>query len=818
MHARAHRWRIVSGSVLAALLWAGGMAQEVGPPSRPTRVARVGVLTDNYPYSFRDTDGHIKGFAYDVVEGVEQAMGLRFVRTEGNTQEIAAAFKAGRLDMLQSLAQFPERENDADFSVPYLTMAGAIFVRQNETRIQTLDDLRGRKVAVHRGSLGETVLRRSGLEASIVYVQSVEQALEQLERGEADATMVTRLTGLTLASHLGLNHLKVLPAEVPGYDVRYCIAVQEGDRELLAQVNEGLAVLVRTGKFDEIYRRWFGHIEPGKYSVTQVVEAVAVGLALALLVAIWSSMRQRKLRQRIAGQAQALRASEERYRGLFEGAYDGLLVLDAGAERELVIEQTNPAARRLLQTGSGPAPGAKLRGVLGADAALYERLTGAIRTHQAIEFEHEKPGAAGWWRVSVSPLGSKVLVWLTDITEQTEVRQRLQKQDEHLRNSQKLEAVGTLAGGIAHDFNNLLTTILGNTQLMLLDMAPGRPEADMLKQIEKASRRARQLVQQILTFSRQTQASRQAVRLGPLIDEVIDFLRAVARGTVEFEHRGLSTAPEVPADPAQVHQVLMNIGTNAVQAMRGASGRLSFAEELVTVDAALRAQHPELKPGRYVRVAVRDTGPGMTPDIVARIFEPFFTTKPAGEGTGLGLSVVHGIMQQHAGAVTVYSEPGRGTCFNLYFPLATSQTNSGFEESAPAVPTGAGQRLLFVDDDPVIVNTVRKILLRLGYEVSAHQRPDDALLEFETTPGRFALVLSDLTMPGSNGLQLATRVRARRPDLPVILFSGFWSESDLAAARLLRVTATLYKPVSYEILGRTLAEHLPRNTVPATSG
>jgi signal transduction histidine kinase len=586
---------------------------------------------------------------------------------------------------------------------------------------------------------------------------------------------------------------------------------------LLAQVNEGLAVLTRTGKFEEIYQRWFRHIEPKRYSVSQVMGAVAAGLALALIVAIWATMRQRALRQRIAGQAQALRASEERYRGLFDGAHDGLLVLEFIADRgELLVEQTNPAARRLLQTGSGPAPGAKLRNVLAPDPALFERLTGAIRSRQAIEFEHEKPGAAGWWRVSVSPLESKVLVWLTDITEQTQVRRTLQRQDEHLRNSQKLEAIGTLAGGIAHDFNNLLTTILGNTQLMLLDISPSRPEADSLKQIEKASRRARQLVQQILTFSRQTKASRQAIKLGPLIDEVIDFLRAVARGTVEFEHHRLPGGSEIPADAAQVHQVLMNIGTNAVQAMRGSTGRLTFSEELVSADAALREQLPGLKAGRYLRVAVRDTGPGMSPEILARIFEPFFTTKPAGEGTGLGLSVVHGIMQQHGGAVTVYSEPGRGTCFHLYFPLATGVTNPGLEEKAPVVPAGRGQRLLFVDDDPVILETVRKILLRLGYEVSAHLRADDALVEFEAAPQRFALVLSDLTMPGSNGLQLASRIRTRSTELPVVLISGFWSENDLAATRTLRIAATLYKPITYELLGRTLAEHLPRNGTHST--
>ncbi|WP_415910192.1 transporter substrate-binding domain-containing protein [Oleiharenicola sp. Vm1] len=292
----------------------------VVPPAK-----RVGMLEDNYPFSFRAADGTMQGFAVELTQAIEQVMGLRFERVTGPTREVHAKFAARELDFLQSYARFPEREHDVDFSVPYVTMTGALFVREGDRRLQSLEDCRGRRVAVHHGSLGETILRRAQLEGSIYRVDSVEKSLLAVAHGEADATLVSRLSGLALAHHLGLKNLRVLEGEVPGYEVRYCYAVQAGDRELLAKLNEGLAILVRTGRFEEIYRKWFGHLEPAGYTALEVTMAVAVGLVIALLVALWAVWRLRRLQARLVRQSEEIRA-------VFDGAHDGLLVLDpAGA-------------------------------------------------------------------------------------------------------------------------------------------------------------------------------------------------------------------------------------------------------------------------------------------------------------------------------------------------------------------------------------------------------------------------------------------------------------------------------------------------------
>lgn len=767
--------------------------------SNPETKVRVGVLVDNYPFSFRTEGGQVDGFAYELLQEIERTMDLHFVRTEGRADEINGAFRAGQIDLLQSYADFSERSREANFSVPYVTMAGAIFVRTGERQIDSIEDLRGRRVAVHRGSLGETILRRAGLDASIVYAASIQDALLQVSRGAADATLVTRLSGLTIAHHFGLNNLRAVPGVVNGYEVRYCIAVQRDNHALLARVNEGLAILVRTGRFDEIYRKWFGRVEPDGYTARQVGQAVMAGLTLALIVSLWVVVRLRRLQARILRQQEELRASEEWHRAVFEGALDGLIVLERGAG-SAGVRQLNTVGLKLLKLTAAPPPGTALATVLGADAALVERITSATEAKQIAEFEYERANGAGWWRIKVGPLGSYTLLALGDITEAVRTRQQLREQELRLVQTQKLEAIGTLAGGVAHDFNNILTAIIGNTELCMMDLPKERPEHKWLERAMQASTRARQLVRQILTFSRRQETERQPLTATPIIQETMDLLRSAGRGGVEFEIHPGKNLPAIMADPGQLHQVLMNIGMNAVQAMRGMSGRLTMSEEPVEFTAADAARRAPLRAGRYVRISLQDTGPGIPADVLPRIFEPFFSTKPPGEGTGLGLSVVHGIMEQHGGAVTVYSHPGRGTRFDLYFPVAEGATATVATKPTAFTRCGLGETILVVDDDPECLEPVREILLHLGYRVASFDRPLDAWDEFQARPDSFALVLTDLAMPGMNGLELAGRIRGLDARKPVVVASGFFTAAEEQEAQTLHVTRTLNKPLTVAVL------------------
>ncbi|MBI5423808.1 MAG: transporter substrate-binding domain-containing protein [Opitutae bacterium] len=761
---------------------------------------RVGVLTDNYPFSFEQPDGKVTGFVYELTAEIESVMALRFERALGTTRDIHHRFETGEIELLQSYARFPERERRMDFSVPYLKMTGALFVRARDSAIESLDDCRGRKVAVHRGSLGEAILRRAKLEASIYTVDSVEDGLKAVARGEADATLVARLSGSALAHHLGLTDLRAVDSDVPGYEIEYCFAVQKGDARLLAQVNEGLAILARTGRFDRLYRKWFGHIEPARYSAQDVTMVVAIGLTIALVFALWTVWHLRRLQARLSRQA-------EEFRAVFDGAHSGLLVLEPDAEQQLRIRQINPAARSLLVPDGGQAEGMRFGVLLGAEAALEREVRRASSQADVRRFHYEKSQGSGWWHVSVGPLGRSLLVAVEDVTEQVRAREQLAQQEKRLLETQKLEAIGRLAGGIAHDFNNVLTAVLGHAELSLMSLPAGRPEVESMRQIIHGGRRARQLVQQILAFSRRSGATRQPVPVLPLVAETIDFLRVLGRGGIELEHDVAAKLPAILADPTQAHQVLMNIGTNAVQAMQGVGGHVTFTAEAVEITASARPPVDSLEPGRYVRIGIQDDGPGMTPEVVSRIFEPFFSTKAPGHGTGLGLAVVHGIMQQHGGAVTVFSQPGRGTLFNVFFPVAPADDEAAVRPPAE-IPRGKGEQILLVDDDVAVVSAVRQILVQLGYRVTAFERPSAALAEFEARPADFALVLTDLTMPGMTGLQLIARIRAWKPTQPVLIASGFFTNAEELEAGKLRVTRLLHKPLSFAQLGEAVATAL----------
>ena len=340
-----------------------------------------------------------------------------------------------------------------------------------------------------------------------------------------------------------------------------------------------------------------------------------------------------------------------------------------------------------------------------------------------------------------------------------------------VRNLQKLDAIGVLAGGIAHDFNNILVPIFINTELAAFEADKDGPLSRYLKLILEAANRGRELVRQIIAFSRPTEQKRDIIDLVAVIKEASRFLRSSIPRSITIVERFDSASGRVRADPTQISQVLMNLGTNAAYAMREQGGRLTIGLGDVDVGTDTAALNPELTAGPYVKLTVGDSGVGMTPEVLDRIFDPFFTTKRRGEGTGMGLPVVRGIVKSHGGAITVSSVPGEGTTFEVYFPAAKGPAGTS-RRPADAAPTGTG-RILFVDDEDMLVRSVKPMLERLGYTVTATTDPLDALTTLRERPRDFDLVITDETMPGLTGEKLAQEMLRIRPDLPIILATGF---------------------------------------------
>ncbi|RJP86130.1 MAG: response regulator [Desulfobacteraceae bacterium] len=399
-----------------------------------------------------------------------------------------------------------------------------------------------------------------------------------------------------------------------------------------------------------------------------------------------------------------------------------------------------------------------------------------------------------------------VIEMVEDISEHAKAEKEKSQLMELLQQSQKMEAIGTLAGGIAHDFNNILSSVIGYTELALDDMEKGSMTAENLNEVLIAGNRAKELVGQILDFSRQSETAKQPIQIKLIAKEVLKMLKASFPSTIEIRQQ-LDSGAFVFADPTQIHQVIMNLCTNAGHAMRNYGGRMEVTLADMSIDAETFGKFSTLAPGPYVRLTLSDTGHGISESIINRIFDPFFTTKPKGEGTGMGLSVVHGIVKSHGGDITVRSAPGKGTTFDVFFPVLTKQvTATDVEHNEPL--KGGTEHILLIDDEPSIVKMEKRILENLGYRITSTNSSVEALAIFSSDPERFDLVISDLTMPQMTGDVLATHLKHIRPDIPVILCTGLSSPVTDTAIKDIGISALLTKPVLKRQMAHAVREAL----------
>jgi PAS domain S-box-containing protein len=547
-------------------------------------------------------------------------------------------------------------------------------------------------------------------------------------------------------------------------------------------------------------------------------ESLVGDRAEALATRMTAELRgmQRSLEQDVAERRRveaALRESEERYRAMLENTPLGIYVDVAGrfayANRELLRILGAASPDEVLGSAILPRIAPEFR------AAVQERALAAgahqeptdLRELQLLRLD----GAVIDVEASALPTTfdgePATQVQVRDVSERRHAERARVSLEAQLRQAQKMEAIGTLAGGIAHDFNNILGAIVGYTELARADTADRPGVQESLVQVEKAGARARDLVRQILAFSRREEQTRRLIPLEDVVREVLQLLRASFPAQVSIVSELSADAPVVLADPSQVHQVLMNLATNALHAMMPDGGTLTLRQTVVDVSEADALATAGLEPRRYVRLTVVDSGCGIEPGLADRVFEPFFTTKDPGRGTGLGLAVVQGIMKSHDGVVMLQSEVGKGSTFALYFP-AHEDEGAALPIDVSKLARGDGQHVLLVDDEESLARLVCRALERLGYRVTAETDPRRALSVFQSGPERFDLLLTDLTMPGMNGLELAREVHRIRPALPVVLATGYGGDVDAEQARALDIQELLFKPATVAALGYTVRRAL----------
>jgi PAS domain S-box-containing protein len=509
---------------------------------------------------------------------------------------------------------------------------------------------------------------------------------------------------------------------------------------------------------------------------------------------------------------QALTESEERLRTVYETFPDPVTIMQADDGRCIdvnsaftrvtgwsateVIGKTaedleiweNPAERQKLLDGISQK--GKIKNLEAKFRLKDGRLITALMSAILIRL-HDRP---------------HILTIARDISELKSAQEEREQLKTQLIQAQKMEAIGTLAGGIAHDFNNILGAIIGYAEMALYDTRPDSMEHYNIDQVLKAGHRAKDLVKQILAFSRKSEQNKQIISLTPIVKEALNLLRASLPTTIEIEQHIEPNLDAIYADPTQIHQVMMNLCANAGHAMADSGGILSVSLQNVDLRANAAALHPDLNAGPYVKLSIGDSGHGMDAGTMDRIFDPYFSTKAQDKGTGMGLAVVHGIVIGHGGSIHVDSTPGQGSRFDIFFPIMERQSVSETEE-LKALPTG-DECILLVDDEESLIDLGTNMLKKLGYRVKTSTRPVEALDMFRADPESFDLVISDMTMPSMTGDILSVELRQIRADIPIIICTGYSERINEQKAEALGIQGLIMKPFTIRRLAKSVRKIL----------
>ncbi len=778
----------------------------------------VGFPTDSYPYCFQKGNG-VDGFTVELFDSVVRTMGLHIRREISRSMEMQTHFVQGDYDIILMYSHTKSREAFADFSAPYLTLQGGVFVRQNGP-VRQYDDLNGKVFAIiGRGSVGEDFLRDHHISAELKYVSSTSEALHAVQDGECAGTFSSRLTALSVMDHEGLRGLKFLGGPLSNYEIQQCFAVHKGNALLLAQLNEGLAIVHRTGEFDEIYRRWFGRIDAPLFTPRQIVVYLMTALALALLAALGGFVWQSTLRRRIARQADELAEQRELLQALYDHIPVGLSVIKLGVDGPRLISM-NRAAGRLY----GVDPEKTLNRLLtelalpaGPRSHLEEVLRRRPADEKIVHYEHEIEGSRGVLEVMIVPLSPEAgnFPRLCVLAEDISARKLL---DAEVAQSRRLRAVGELVGGIAHEFNNLLTPMMLKVGMIELDWAGDARLQQEIAVILQAAQRASELTRRLLTFGRKASAHGESVHLAEMVANCFGLLRPAIDRRITWESDVPSGLPPLRFNATDLNQILLNLLLNARDTLMEKLAlphdddwvaRIHVSVTALPADAEPAGKlHPGLKILGWQKLTVEDTGLGMDPSVVERIFEPFFTTKDVGKGTGLGLATVWHLVTEAGGRVEVDSKPGTGTAFHLLLPVWPTAEAPAPKPAAVAAATPGPVRVLLIEDEALVAQTVTAILRRGGHEV--HQIDDGAAAwkHLVDSAAQYQLLVVDVNLPGLSGLEVVKRLRDREYAGRILVVGGRLGLSDLRALVQLRVDRVLTKPFTAQQFETALAEAL----------
>ncbi len=771
-------------------------ASEKGPKG----TIRVGIFPFA-PFNYLDKNGNAKGLNPDLLREIakDEVWDVEFV--PGSWAEGLGRLQSQEIDLIMSVAYSPERGDIMDFTYePVAQLSGQIYVRP-EGKSQKISDLSGQRIAVMRDDIsGRNFIKTAehfGVHCKILEFFSHADVFVAVQKGEADAGVAPHQYGQRHADTYAL-----VPSTIKFSPFFIYFASKKGTQhELLSHLDAHLSLWKEDSK--SVYYQALKHWIPDCNTMWAFPPWLLYSLVTAGLTALIFATFSFLLKKSVDRKTRELQLSEERFRLAMDATRDGLWDWDITSNTVYYSPgywlmlgykaDLQPASVEVWMESIHPDD---------REVVLSTNYDCIENRCESFVVEYRMRTKTGHWkwirgrgravRREENGHALRIIGTHVDIAERKHTEDENKKLQDQLIHSQKMEAIGTLAGGIAHDFNNILSAILGYAELAQAKLPPESSVTKDLNEVLTAGRRAATLVRQILAFGRQSATERIHLKPTHIVKEAITLLRPSLPSTITIKaHIGTETNTII-ADPTQVHQILMNLCTNAFHAMEQAGGTLEITLKNCELSSEDLPSIPEMQPGQFVVLVISDTGTGIAPEIKHKIFDPYFSTKGIAKGTGMGLAIVHGIIVSYGGLITCESEPGCGTVFKVYFPAIEQEVVLDPQIAEPVL--SGKEHILLVDDEEILVKLGRATLERLGYDVTVHTSSIEALSTFQNQPDRFDAVITDQTMPGMTGIDLARQILQINPNLPIILCTGYSSIISEEEVKALGIKGFILKP------------------------
>jgi PAS domain S-box-containing protein len=763
----------------------------------------VGVL-ENWPpqYSTDPKTNQPTGFAVDIINEISRSNNLNIqYKVFREWPILQKALMKKEIDVIPDMGIIAERKALFRYTAPTETTKILFFVRETSSDIKTVADLSGRSVSVVETNKGQFLMEQKGWKDLRIY-QSFEEALMSVISGVSDAIVYPNPPMWNILEQYGMSE-KFKTIGEPLLEVKRAIVVHKDNVDLHKMLDDSVKKLLVTDKYTSIYQKWFKS-PPTFWTISKIIFLMCGLLAfVSASLLFWRFMSVTRLNKKLIKKETKLQGTLKelnRFEYIVSSSIDMMALLDD----KYMYLTANEAYINAFGKTKVEIVGHTVTEVLGED--FFENVmrskAESCLAGKYINYENwfDFPSTGHlYMNISYFPYRDEAneivgfVVVARDLSDRKKAEEETKNLENRLQQAQKMEAIGTLAGGIAHDFNNILSAIIGYTEMARDDSPDESSIAKDLDNVLEASTRAVGLVKQILSFSRQDETENVLLQPTSIVNKAIAMLRPTLPTTIEITQDIDTKTGLVFADPTQIHQILMNLCTNAFHAMEETGGNLDIS--LKEIDLRREDINPALhiEAGTFIQISVGDSGAGMTQQVKDKIFDPYFTTKGVGKGTGMGLSIVHGIVKSYGGLITLSSELNKGTTFNIFLPVANNEELPD-KETIKQIPVGI-EKVLFIDDEDVLADMGKNMLERLGYHVTVRKSSLEALETFQNQPDQFDVVITDQTMPGMTGVDLARRMLQIRPDMPIILCTGYSSTISEAKAKSFGIREFALKPV-----------------------